>query len=149
MRTWLLLAFGAAVLPAQLIDGPGRAEVMRNCRGCHEVERSISKRQDRNGWAETIVKMTGLGMKANDGDLSIIMDYLTRYYPADALPPVNINTAKSIELESRLSLRRSQAAAVLAYRAQHGPFKKFADLAKVGVLDLDKLADKQDRIVYE
>ncbi|MBI2690065.1 MAG: helix-hairpin-helix domain-containing protein [Acidobacteria bacterium] len=88
-------------------------------------------------------------MKASDADLAIINDYLARNYPADAIPPVNINKANAIELESRLSLRRSQAAALLAYREKNGKFKTFNDLKQVPGLDLTKLEAKRAMIVFQ
>ena len=44
----------------------------KTCKGCHEVERSVSLRQDKDGWNTTLTKMVGFGMKAKDADLAII-----------------------------------------------------------------------------
>ena len=49
----------APVLP----DGPGHDETEKLCKQCHEVARSISLRQDRNGWQTTMAKMAAFGMK--------------------------------------------------------------------------------------
>lgn len=147
----LRLFFGFCVssaMWAQLIDGPGREETERVCKGCHEVQRSVSKRQDRDGWQATLTKMVALGTKATDKELIVILDYLAKYYPADEVPPVNVNEATAIELESRLSLRRSQAAALIAYRDKHGAFKSIADLKKVPGIDPAKIEEKKDRIVF-
>ena len=51
------------------------------------------------------------------------MDYLAKAFPAEAVPKLNINTAMAIDFESALSLRRSQAAAVVEYRTKNGKFK--------------------------
>lgn len=139
----------AFVLPAQQIpDGPGRAEMEKMCKGCHEVARSVSKRQDRNGWAETLNKMVAYGMKASDQDMAVVLDYMSRSFPADDVPRVNINKASAIELESGLNLRRSQAAAIIAYRTKNGDFKSLDDLKNVPQIDVEKLAAKKDRIVF-
>ena len=54
-----MLSIFAAVAAAQLPAGPGKAETEKLCVQCHELERSISPRQDRAGWQATIDKMSG------------------------------------------------------------------------------------------
>src|SRR5436190_14353537 len=103
----LLVAFTfTAAAQVQLPDGPGKEETQRVCKGCHEVERSVSKRQDRDGWRTTIEKMVGLGAKVSQKDQDAVLDYLAKNYPADDVPKVNVNTASGIQLESGLTLRR-------------------------------------------
>ena len=148
MRTVFFLAVFAAGLQAQLPDGPGRAETEKLCRQCHEVARSVSLRQDRDGWNNTITKMVALGMKGSDSDFALVVDYLVKNFPAEEVPRVNVNKASAIELESGLTLRRSQAAAIIAYRAKHGNFKTLDDLKMVPSLDVAKIEAKKDRIVF-
>jgi competence ComEA-like helix-hairpin-helix protein len=150
MMRWLtILACGALALTAQeLREGEGRESVEKICKGCHEMARSVSKRQDRDAWQQTMAKMTAFGMKSSEEDYGKALDYLARLYPAGETPPVNLNQAAAVEIESRLNLRRSQAAALLAYRAKHGPFKKFEDLKKIPQLDYAALEAKRDRIVF-
>ena len=143
----LLLAAGLMAQP-QFPEGTGRDETVRICKGCHELERSISKRQDRDGWQATLTKMVALGTKGSDQELGLVLDYLSRHFPADAVPPLNVNEASAIELESRLSLKRSQAAAVIAYREKNGKFKSLEDLKKVPNLDIAKIEERKDRIVF-
>ena len=148
LRFFLLLtACGGAVF-AQLSEGAGMAEAARTCKGCHEVERSISLRQDKDGWNTTITKMVGFGMKAAEADLAIIADYLATHYPADAIPPINVNKATAIELESRFGMKRSQAAAFLAHRDKAGKFKTFADLMKAPGIDPEKVEARKSQIVF-
>lgn len=148
MKTIIPLILFASFAFAQLPEGPGRNETERMCKQCHEIARSISLRQDRDGWMSTMVKMNAFGMRANDADFNLVLDYLVKHYPAEDAPKVNVNTARAIEMEATLSLRRSQAAAVLQYRAQNGPFKTLADLKKVPGLDPDKIDAKRDRILF-
>ena len=143
-----MTALLAIALFAQLPDGAGRAETEKVCKNCHEVERSISRRQDRDGWQATLTKMVALGTKASDHELASILDYLTKNFPAEDVPPVNVNQAAAIELESRLGLRRSQAAAVIAWRAKNGKFKSIEDLKKVPNIDPEKIEAKKDKIVF-
>jgi competence protein ComEA len=149
LRTLSLLAvLAVGAWPQQLLDGPGRAELERVCKQCHELARSISLRQDRDGWNTTITKMSAFGMKADDHDVTLIVDYLVKNYPAEDVQKINVNTASAIELEAGLSLRRSQAAALLAYRTEHGNFKSVDDLKKVPLVDADKIEAKKGRIAF-
>jgi competence protein ComEA len=133
---------------AQLPEGPGKAELEKICKGCHEVERSVSKRQDRDGWRATMDKMVALGVKGTDKEIAAVLEYLVKNYPAQDVPKINVNKATAIELESGLSLRRSQAAAVIQHRAKNGDFKSVEDLKKVPGLDPEKIEARKDRIVF-
>jgi competence protein ComEA len=143
----LSLAIVCAQEP-QLPEGPGRDETMKLCKQCHEVARSISLRQDRDGWHTTMNKMVAFGMKSTEQEYATVLDYLSKHFPADEVPRVNVNTATAIELESGLTLRRSQAAALISYREKNGDFKSIEDLKKVPGLDADKLDAKKDRIAF-
>lgn len=145
----VVLAVAAAPIYGSLPEGPGKPETERLCQGCHDVAQSVSLRQDRNGWAATLMKMVGLGVKATDQELQTILSYLSEHFPAEELPPVNVNKARAIQLESRLSLRRSEAAAILRYRKEHGDFKSLAELLAVPGIDTAKLEAKKDRLVFD
>jgi competence protein ComEA len=144
----LLLFASSARAQANLPEGPGRAELEQVCKGCHDVARSVSLRQDRDAWAITRKKMVALGTKAPEKDLELIFEYLVRNFPAGEVPPLNVNKATAIELESRLSLRRSQAAAVIRYRNENGDFKSIDDLKKVPGIDAAVIEAKKDRLVF-
>jgi len=149
-RTRLLLAFvlAAGRLSAQMPEGPGREETQKLCSGCHELERSISLRQDRDGWKTTMNKMVSLGMQANEREFSVALEYLAANYPAQAMPNLNVNTARAIDFESRLTLRRSEAAAIIEYRTKHGSFKSIEDLKKVPGIDPAKITVKKDILIF-
>ena len=149
MRTILLGVVAVALCAQELPEGPGRDETIKLCSQCHELARSISLRQDRDGWTTTMNKMAAFGMKGTPKDFALILDYLAKTYPADPVPRVNVNTARAIDLEAGLSLRRSQAAAVVAYREKNGPFKSLADLKKVTAVDAAMLDAKKHRIAFE
>ena len=145
---FVFLTVFAASLYAQLPDGPGRAETEKLCKQCHEVARSVSLRQDRDGWNNTMTKMVAFGMKGPDRDFALVLDYLVKNFPAEEVPRVNVNKASAIELESGLTLKRSQAAAIIAYRAKNGNFKTLDDLKMVPSLDVAKIEAKKDRIIF-
>ena len=103
--------------------------------------------------AEFVTKMV------DAGESKLLMstrDTLIRAYMAGAILAlaaafaitVNVNTGTAIELESGLGLRRSQAAALIAYRAKNGKFKTIADLKKVPAIDFARVEARKDRIVF-
>jgi len=148
MRYGLVVVLALAAYGQQLPEGPGQAETEKLCKQCHEVARSVSPRQDRGGWDKTMTRMAAFGMKATDGEYSTVVDYLVKHFPPEAVEKINVNTASAIQLESALSLKRSQASAVIAWRKENGGFKAFEDLLKVPALATAKLEEKKDRIVY-
>jgi competence protein ComEA len=144
-----IAAFLATPLPAvELPEGPGKAELEKLCIQCHDIAKSVSLRQDRNGWGVTMTKMAAMGMKGTDEEMQAVLGYLEKNFPPEALPPININTARSIQIESRFSLKRSEAAAILKYRSAHGPFQSIEDLKKVPGIDFAKIEAKRDSVVF-
>lgn len=144
----LTLLAGAASAQ-QLPDGPGKAETEKLCSNCHELARSISLRQDRAGWSATIDKMIAMGATASDAEIGLVTDYLATHFGGEDLPRIHINKARAIELESGLNLKRSESAAIVEYRTQHGPFKSLEDLKKVPGLDAAKIDAKKDRLSFD
>jgi competence protein ComEA len=149
MRFAILLPLLAAAALAQLPDGPGKAETQKICSQCHELERSISPRQDRAGWQGTMDKMINLGAKGTEKEFATVLDYLAAHFPADDVPRINVNNCRAIDLESGLSLRRSQAAAIIEYRSKNGPFKSIEDLKKVPGIEAAKIEAKKDRLSFQ
>jgi competence protein ComEA len=133
---------------AQLPDGPGKTETQKICSQCHDLARSISLHQDRAGWQATMDKMVTMGAQGSDKEFKLVVDYLTSNYPAEDVPRINVNTARAIDLESGLTLRRSQATAIIEYRNKNGPFKSIEDLEKVPGIDAAKIEAKKDRLVF-
>ena len=145
-NTWASLS---ASQVRALPDGAGKAETQKLCSGCHELDKSFSLSQDRAGWQRTVEKMVGFGMKATEQETSAVLEYLVKNFPADDLPKINVNKAEAIDLESGLSLKRSQATAIIQYRKEHGSFKSIADLKKVPGVDAEKIEAKKDRLIFE
>lgn len=149
IKTLLALALLTPLAHAQLPDGPGKSETERICSQCHELARSISLRQDRAGWEATVNQMVSLGAKATDKETAAVIDYLSTHYAADEVPRINVNKARAIELESGLTLRRSEAAAIIEYRTKNGPFKSIEELKKVPGIDAAKIESKKDRLTFQ
>ena len=141
----LLLPFG---MLAQLPDGPGKQETQKLCTQCHEIERALSPRQDHEAWQATINKMTTLGLRGSDDDLKLVVDYLAKNYPGEPIPKLNVNTATAIQFESALSLKRSESAAVIEYRAKNGNFKSLDDFKNVPGVPFAKFQAKKDRLAF-
>jgi competence protein ComEA len=145
------LSAASVLLPAawaQLPDGAGKAEVQTICTQCHELARSIAPRQDKTGWQATVDKMITLGAKGSDKDFQTVVNYLSTNYPAEEIPRINVNEARAIDLESGLTLLRSQARAIIEYRDKNGPFKSIAELEKVPGIDVAKIEAKKDRLIF-
>jgi len=154
VRAVLLFAATAAIplssMRAQnLPEAPGKAETMKVCSGCHEVTRATSMHLDRAGWQSEMEKMISLGAKGSPEEFESVLNYLTKNYPAEEVPKVRINSARPIELDAGLTLRRSESAAIVAYRSKHGPFKSIEDLKNVPGIDYAHILAKQDRITFE
>jgi competence protein ComEA len=52
---------------AQLPAGPGKAEVERLCKNCHEPEMATSERMSRDAWTKTLEKMIESGAEGTGG----------------------------------------------------------------------------------
>lgn len=138
----------AGVARAQLPDGPGRVETEKICSQCHDLARSISRPQDRAGWETTMEKMVAAGLKATDTEIEAVLRYLATYFPAETVSRINVNKARAIELEAGLTLKHSEAAAIIAYRTKNGPFKSIEDLKSVPGIDAAKIEAKKDRLIF-
>lgn len=142
----------AALLPfaanAELPDGPGKDVTVQLCGKCHSPEQAASLRQDRDAWTETIAKMVSMGAQGSDEQFSEILDYLSKNFGPEAPAPINVNKAGAVELESILVLTKTEAAAVIQYRSEKGPFKAIEDLRSVPGLDYKKIEAKKSRITF-
>src|SRR3954451_23711433 len=144
----LVLSIAILALPStrawaqDLPEGPGKAETAKICSGCHEVARATSMHLDRAGWQSEMEKMISLGAKGSPEEFENILNYLAKSFPAEEIPKVRINSARPIELEAGLTLRRSQAAALVAYRSKHGPFKSIDDLKNIPGIDFAYMESK-------
>ena len=144
-----VLAMLACAAWAQLPDGAGKAETEKICSQCHDLTQSISRPQDRAGWETTVEKMVASGAKATDTEIEAVVNYLAVHFAAETVSRINVNKARAIELEAGLSLKRSEAAAVIAYRSKNGPFKSIEDLKKVPGIDAAKIDAQKDRLTFQ
>jgi hypothetical protein len=147
MATAVVVASAQSTAAQQLPEGPGKAELLKVCGGCHQAERSASVRLTREGWEGVIADMLQRGAKGTDAELSAVLDYLSKHFLGDAPKPLNINRATNIELESVAGLTRKEAAALLAWLDKVGICKSLDDLKKVPGLNYKKIDARKDFIV--
>ena len=80
------LAASAATLP----DGAGKPELLKSCSRCHSIDQTVSLRQSKAAWEETVEKMVNLGAIISDDDYSKLLPYLVKFYgppnPSPATP---------------------------------------------------------------
>jgi competence protein ComEA len=143
----LIAPFAPAAL-AELPDGAGKALTIRLCGKCHSPEQATSLRQDRDDWTDTITKMVSMGAQGSDEELSEVLDYLSKNFGPEAPPPLNVNKATAVDLESSLVLTKSEAAAIIQYRSSKGAFKSIEDFRNVPGLDFKKIEAKKSRITF-
>ena len=73
----------AAWLPAQtraLPDGPGKADLVRVCMGCHGLAVVTAARRTREEWLDVANNMVRRGAKASDEQIDAIVQYLTIHF---------------------------------------------------------------------
>jgi competence protein ComEA len=130
-----------------LPDGPGKDVTVRSCGLCHDPRRAASVRLTRDGWAAVMDGMIARGAKISETDYPVVLDYLATHFLGEAPRPINVNTAPPIDLEAGAGLLRREAAAVIAYREQNGPFKTLDDLKKVPGLDFSKIDRRREFLI--
>jgi len=132
---------------AQLPEGPGKAATMQLCGNCHEATIVQQHRQSRDEWVATIQKMMAAGAQGPEDQFMAVLQYLTKNF-GPAAAKISINQAPAAELESGLGITAKEAAAIVTYRTDKGPFKAIDDLKKVPDLDFKKIEAQKDRIAF-
>jgi competence protein ComEA len=131
-----------------LPPGAGRDTVMKVCSKCHSPNILVANPRNRQGWEDTITKMSGLGAMATDDEFTEILEYLAKNVNPEVSAKVNVNKATAAELQSGLELSAKDAEAVVAYRTKNGDFKTIEDVKKVPEIDAKKLDDKKDKLDF-
>lgn len=65
-----------------LPPGEGRDLTIRVCSTCHDVERVADQQLDEAGWKDLVDQMASKGAEATDAELTQIVQYLTKAFPA-------------------------------------------------------------------
>jgi len=61
-------------------DGPGKAEFIKVCTQCHEVDPISTLRYSKDDWKDLVYDMKGKGADATDDECNIIIDYLAKNF---------------------------------------------------------------------
>ena len=152
MRFLPMLCFLSLVLPplgfsqSRLPEGPGKAALLRVCKGCHPPETVAAKRHTRDEWEEVVVQMLNAGATGSDDDLNLVVDYLTENFPKAA--KVNVNKATVSEFVEALGLTSKDGNAIVAWREKNGAFQSAEDLKKVPGVDTVILEAKKAQLQF-
>ena len=136
----------AVIAQGVLPDAPGRDVTVKLCASCHAAETVASVRHTPQGWREVIARMVAAGAKGSEQELGTVHQYLSTQFAAEAQKPLDLNTARAVELESVAGLLRKEAAALIAYREKHGPCKQLEDFKNVDGLDYKKIEARKERL---
>jgi competence protein ComEA len=138
---WTFAAAGA--VQDRFPDGPGKAQLLTVCSGCHDAEIVLAHLQSPGEWTDTLQKMVELGADATPDDWRAIEGYIDANFAL-----IRINKAAADELRITMDLAADVAGAVVKYRQANGPFKSVDDLKKVPGVDAVKIEARKDRFVF-
>ena len=136
---------GQSAYVRNLPDGPGKAAMVRMCSACHDIEEVGVARLSRKGWGEKVDEMFRAGAVGTDQDVALVVDYLFTAFPAR----LDINKAITMDFRRYLSLSERDGDLIVAYRRQHGPFKRWQDLEFVPGIDFKKIKERSEILVVD
>jgi hypothetical protein len=61
-------------------DGPGKAETVAACSGCHGLGQLMGEHRDREAWTTTVTSMINNGAPVADADFDKVVGYLTAHF---------------------------------------------------------------------
>ena len=126
------------------LDAAAEATMQRVCIACHPFENITRTRRTVREWSDQVTNMAQRGAPGTEKDFALVKRYLTRWYGI-----VRVNTAAPEELSAVLGLPPNVAAAVVAYRKEHGNFTDMAGLLKVEGVDKAKLEEQPEALRFD
>jgi competence protein ComEA len=139
-----LLAMSAAVSSQDRFpDGPGKADVIKVCSGCHDAEIILANLKTPGEWNETLQNMATQGAEATPEQWKAIEQYIDVHFAM-----VMVNKAPADEIQIALDVTLEVAAALVKYRQDKGPFKTIDDVKKVPGIDAAKVDAATSRVVF-
>ena len=111
---------------------------------CHGLEKlDEAGRKPPREWDDLVISMQGKGATGTAADFAMVKKYLARYYGF-----VRVNMAAAEEFSRVLGLSAKDAAAVVAYRTEHGKFADIEALLKVPAIDKSKIEEQPDALRF-
>jgi competence ComEA-like helix-hairpin-helix protein len=134
----------APTVPKEFPEGPGREVVARVCRECHAPTDITRRRESRRRWSAMVEAMIEHGAALNDTEFEAVVSYLSAVLGRK----VPINQATAIVIAETFDFSAEVAAAIVAYRSEHGPFKDLSALARVPGVDLKRIEEQQANLDF-
>ncbi len=128
-----------------LPDGPGKAEMVRVCGGCHGIDEIGVVALSRGGWQEKIDEMFRNGAVGTDQEVELALSYLARTFPAR----LDINRANTMDFRRYVGLSERDGDAIVAYRQRHGRFSRWQDLERVPGINFKKVRERSEILVVD
>lgn len=122
---------------------PAQAVFVRMCSDCHDGDRVTTGRRSRTEWEEVLDKMVSKGATGTDEDFATVLTYVLKNFGR-----VYINTSTPADLVSVIGSTPADAAAIVAYRKEHGNFADFDAVLKVPGIDVKLLEKQRDAISF-
>jgi competence protein ComEA len=131
-------------LAQDLPNGPGKEEVLKLCRDCHELDIVTMENRTKDGWKKTVAKMVDRGAEGTDEQFDAIIAYLSKNFGR-----INVNQAPAAEIVSALDFSAKEADAIVRYREKSGTYKDWRDLKKVDGVDAARVEARKDHIAVQ
>jgi competence protein ComEA len=141
--TAVLVMAIAAATQDRFPDGPGKADAVKVCGGCHDAEIILANLKTPGEWNETLQNMASQGAEATPEQWKAIEHYIDVHFAL-----VLVNKAPAAEVEAALDLSPEVADALVKYRRDNGPFKSIDDVKKVPGIDAAKMDAAKNRVVF-
>ncbi len=162
---FLFLTFSTSAVPgsqseewtSSLPPGEGRELLGALCTSCHDLQKIVAQRKDRNVWQQTVHSMLPSDqVEYITDELEIVVDYLAKYLgplvPAhetlqsdpdlkasytrgEIESIININTAPPDQLLRLPGITEILAEQIVEYRTAHGEFKSIEELKEMETVD--------------
>lgn len=139
----LLAMSGAVSSQDRFPDGPGKADVIKVCSGCHDAEIILANLKTPAEWNETLQNMATQGAEATPEQWKLIEQYIDVHFAM-----VMVNKAPADEIQLALDVTAEVATALVKYRQDRGPFKTIDDVKKVPGIDAAKVDAAASRLVF-
>ena len=141
--TALLVMSAALSSQDRFPDGPGKADVLKVCSGCHDAEIILANLKTPGEWNETLQNMATQGAEATPEQWKLMEQYIDVHFAM-----VMVNKAPADEIQLALDVTPEVAAALVKYRQDKGPFKAIDDVKKVPGIDAAKVDAAASRVVF-